>query len=120
MGQIFDESAHKSTPMEQIKRPLLKKPFFAYEPGAQRSHNYNMPVDAKEYRFGKRQTEVQPTVGECLTFAKGGASGPDVQTEICSKAVEDFKERNRDILGVSRTNTYSHKNRPCVGIKDAI
>lgn len=101
MGEIFDESNRQGQNPTDIKRPLLKKPFFAYEPGAQRSLHYNMPVDPKEFRFGKRQGDVQPSVQDCLTFQN---LDPNTVTEISRKTVEDFKNKRRDLLGVGRTN----------------
>lgn len=101
MGEIFDETTHKSLQPDEIKRPLLKKPFFAYDPGAQRSLNYNMPIDPKDYRFGKRPAAVQPTVGECLVFQN---LNPNIQAEFARKTVEDFKVKRKEVLGVSRTN----------------
>lgn len=117
MGEIFDESHQGATPEDQIRRPLLKKPFFAYDPGAQRSLNYNMPVDPKEYRFGKRQAEAQPTVSECMMFQN---LNPNTQTELSRKTVEDFKAKRRDALGVGRTNQSGYQSGPRARGPDAV
>ena len=109
MGEIFDESAQPGLSSEQIQRPLLKKPFFAYEPGAQKSRQYTLPVDPKDYRFGKRPEANQATVQDCLAFQN---LNPNAPTELENKTVEDFKNKKRDLLGVSRTGQLGNQNRP--------
>lgn len=115
MGEIFDESEQPGLPIDQILRPLLKKPFFAYEPGEQKTRQYNMPVDPKDYRFGKRPEGNLGTVQECMVFQN---AGPTAYTEIERKTIEDFKNKRRDLLGVSRTGTCAKQVGPGTGTQN--
>lgn len=99
MGEIFNENSRAVE--TEVKRPLLKKPFFAYEPGEQRSLNYSLPVDAQKYRFGKPLSDDKTTVKDCIRFAN---TNPETVTELVKKQVQDFQIKGKDILGKSRTN----------------
>ena len=82
---------------------MLKKPFFAYEPGEQRSLNYNLPVDKQDYRFGKAMSEEQVSVKECMRFEN---MNPEKSTKMVSRQVQDFVMKGKDLLGESRTNKW--------------
>ena len=99
IGEIFNEKRVENH--AEVHRPLLKKPFFAYEPGAQKTLNYQMPVDPKIYRFGKKHEGEVLTVQGCLKFDN---MNPEIKTEIGDKRVEDFKKNTIDHLGVGKTN----------------
>lgn len=57
----------KEEPFNEVsKRISLKKPTHSYEVGEQKVANYVLPVNGKDFRFGKPSSERESGVSDCL------------------------------------------------------
>ena len=79
---------------------LYSKTHGPSEPGEQKDREYNWPVDKTQWVFGKPQIIERDGCKKSLTTDK--LESDYLLTKVIDKRLEDFRQSNNDLIGISR------------------